>query len=347
LTSLDEREKNKIMTQYLNEYVPGLRFGAKILSSEVLGAGIDDFANIWYVDGDNGSNSNVGNTPSTAFKTIQAAVSAASTDDIVFIRQRDMAVGATDPVSYAESVTIPATADRLKLIGYSTGRVQQGVPQIKPAGTTHVYCLTVNSPGCLIANLGFNGNSTAGAPLNGAILLNSNGATGTISAAGTTIQNCHFKNCAGTTVTDATTGGAIDWTANGDCWQVLIKNNRFYKNVCDICLLGTSNSVPQDVVIQENIFSGPTASVDCNLYLAGGSGMNGVIVDNNNFGPIGTLGSGTVLRLISATGCIGMFSRNMCQTTGKTYGAAGSGGLVPTTMMIAGNYQDNALIART
>jgi hypothetical protein len=117
--------------------------------------------------------------------------------------------------------------------------------------------------------------------------------------------------------------------------------------VCDVCLLGTTNTVPQDVVIANNIFSGPTASVDTNLYLAGGSGMTGVIVDGNNFGPIGTLGSAVVKRVVSMTGCVGIFSRNMCQTTGLTYGAAGSGGLIPTTVMIAGNFQDHAVIART
>jgi hypothetical protein len=193
--------------------------------------------------------------------------------------------------------------------------------------------------------LGFNGNSTAGAPINGAILLDDNNSTKT--CIGTTIMNCHFKNCAGTTVTDCRTGGAIDWPAAGNAWQVYIGYNRFYKNVCDICLLGTSNSVPQDVIIEGNHFSGPTASVDTNVYLAGGSGMTGVHVCGNVFGPLGTLGSAVVKRVISATGCTGIFSGNWVETTGKTFGAAGDAGLIPTTMMIAGNWQDHAAIART
>ena len=322
-----------------------------IFATPNLGGGLDAFAGgkVFYVDGDYGNDASQGSSPSEAFATIQAAVTFAAAQDgsIVYIKARNMAAGASDPVSYAESVTIPATCSRMALIGVSANRTQMGLPQIKPAGTAHAYCLTINAPGCLISNLGFNGNSTAGAPLNGAILLNSNGATGTISSLGTTITNCHFKNCAGTTVTDCRTGGAIDWTAQGDGWQVRIADNRFYKNVCDICLLGTTNTVPQDVIIERNVFSGPTASVDTNVYIAGGSGMTGVIVDSNNFGPIGTLGSAVVKRLISATGCVGMFSRNMCQTTGLTYGATGNAGVIPTTMMIAGNYQDHAVIART
>lgn len=321
-------------------------FATPNLGGNVLG--MFSGTNTWFVDGDYGSDANSGTSPDEAMKTIQAAVTKAAADGgIVYIKTMDMAAGATDPSNYAEAVTIPAGSSKMALIGIGNGRVQCGLPQIKPGGAAHTWAITVNAPGCLIANLGINGNSAAGAPINGGVLLNSNGATGTISATGTTITNCHFKNCAGTTVTDCRTGGAIDWTANGDCWQVLIKGNRFYKNVCDICLKGTSNSVPQDVVIQDNIFSGPTASVDTNVYIAGGSGMTGVIVDNNTFGALGTLGSAVVKRLISATGCTGIFSRNMCETVGKTYGAAGDAGLVPTTMMLAGNYQDAAIIART
>ncbi len=111
---------------YANTVYPEFRNGQlKWLSNEVL-SGIDDFANVWYVDADNGNDDNVGNTPETAFATIQAGVTAASSDDIVFIRNRAMATGATDPVSYAETIIIPADKDRLKLIGYNEGRTQGG-----------------------------------------------------------------------------------------------------------------------------------------------------------------------------------------------------------------------------
>ena len=191
-----------------------------IFATPNVGGGLDAFSGnkIFFVDGDNGNDGNQGTSPDQAFATIQAAVTFAAAQDgaIVYIKARDMAAGATDPVSYAEAVTIPATCSRMVLIGVSGNRTQQGLPQIKPAGAAHTFCLTINAPGCLIMNLGFNGNSTAGAPINSGIRLNSNGATGTINAAGTTITNCHFKNCAGTTVTSAATGGAIEWTAQGE-----------------------------------------------------------------------------------------------------------------------------------
>jgi hypothetical protein len=170
-------------------------------------------------------------------------------------------------------------------------------------------------------------------------LLDDDGSTKT--AFGTEIAGCHFKNCAGTTVTDCRTGGAIDWSAQGNAWQVWIHDNNFYKNVCDVCLLGTSGSVPQDVIIQSNVFSGPTGSVDTQLYLAGGSGMSGVSILDNIFPVIGTLGSAVVKRFISATGCIGIMSGNSFGTsTTLTFGATGTGALIPTTVFMPKNYRE-------
>jgi hypothetical protein len=117
-----------------------------------------------------------------------------------------------------------------------------------------------------------------------------------------------------------------------------------YKNVADVCLLGTSTSVPQDVIIEDNAFSGPAASVDCNLFLkGGGSGMNGVIVRNNVFNQLPSLG--TQARYIVATGCVGMLVGNTfgCQTNGTggtrmTFKVGGSAAEIPTTMHVAGNF---------
>ena len=44
------------------------------------------------------------------------------------------------------------------------------------------------------------------------------------------------------------------WSSDGGAWQVRIAGNVFYKNVGDVILKGTSVSVPQDVIIENNIF---------------------------------------------------------------------------------------------
>jgi len=301
-----------------------------------------------FVDGTNGADGNSGNSPEQAYGTVQKAVTNAKAGGIVYVFPKDMGVGG-DPGSYAENITIPATHDRMSIIGVSHGRTQCGLPQLKVGATTTSPILTINAQGVLIANMGINGIGGTG----GGLLLNSDGATGTIGASGAAILNCHFKNCVGSTANNAATGGAIMWTANGDCWQVLIKGNRFYKNVGDVVLKGTSNSVPQDVIIEDNIMSGPAANVDCNLFLkGGGSGMNGVVIKGNTFQQLPALG-GTNDRYMDLTGCVGVLSGNTfgCHTgsTGATitFKAAGTGALVPTTVHVCGNYGQSGTASET
>lgn len=324
------------------DYIPALRFGNKIYPED-LAVG-NPWANFWYVDGDNGSDSaNNGSAADKATKTIQQAITNAERGDVIFVRTKAMATGATDPARYTENIIIPADKDCLSLIGVGTGRSQGGLPQLMTGLTTTQALLTVRAPGCYIANMGFNGAvAISGGTTNtgGGILLDDDGSTKT--AFGTTIENCHFKNCKGPTVTNAATGGAIQ--LSGAPWQILIRGNRFYKNVGDVVLLNTSNSVPQDVIIEDNIFSGPAANVDCNLYLAGGSGMNGVVIKGNVFQQLPAIGSGSVKRFIYATGCTGMLIGNYfgCETcvggTEITFKVGGTGAEIPATMHMAANF---------
>lgn len=325
----------------VRDYLPALRYGAKILSSEVIG-GLEVFSKAWYVDGDNGSDSDTGETPDRAFKTIQAAVTASSADDVIYVRALDMATTATDPSSYTENIVITGK-DRLKIIGVSNNRTQGGLPQVKVGSTTTSPIIDIRSQGVTIANLGINGAGATG----GGILLNSDSST--YDAFGASIIGCHFKNCVGTTATDCRTGGAIMWPAVGNSWQVRISGNVFYKNVGGVVLKGTSNSVPQDVVIENNTFQGTAATVDCYLYLAGGSGMSGVTVNNNTFASVlPALSSGSIVRYADMTGCTGIFSNNFFASTDTTtgFGAAKASAKIPTTVGIAHNYSDGGLIVR-
>ncbi len=282
------------------------------------------------------------------FGTIQAAIDQAAVETepgaghVILVKPAKMAAGATDPASFAEVLTIAAAQSNLTLIGMPDNRTQGGLPQIKK-GSGAVALLTVRAPGCTIKNLGFNGGSSTG----GGILLDDDGSTK--SAFGTTIENCHFKNCVGSTATDARTGGAIQWSSAGGAWQVRIKGNLFYKNVGDIVLLGTSGSVPQDVLIEDNIFMGTAATVDCHIYLAGGSGMANVTIRHNTFaGVLPALGSGSVVRYADITGCTGIFADNYFAgsytTTG--FGVAKAAAKIPTTVGIVHNYSDAGLIVR-
>jgi hypothetical protein len=327
------------MSHLMNKVLPGLKEGWKILGSELAGMAASSFANTYFVDGDDGSDNNSGVSPDDAFATIQAAVTAASELDTIIVKANAMSAGASDPVSYEENIIIPAGKSLLRIIGDDSNRTQCGLPQIKVGSTTTQALLIVRSPGVSITNIGFNGAGATG----GGIVLDDDATTK--SAAGVSIVNCHFKNCKGTTATNAATGGAIQWSANGGAWQVRIAGNRFYKNVGDVVLIGTSVSVPQDVVIEDNVFSGPAANVDCHLFLkGGGSGMNGVAIRNNVFPCFPAIGSGTNAKNLDLTGCVGSLTGNTFGITGKTFGAAGNN-LVPTTVLMADNYQECAAAA--
>ena len=296
-----------------------------------------DFSNAFPVDGDG---------VLRVHSTIQAAIDAAAVEadpsagHVILVKPSEMAAGATDPTSFGETLIIAAAQANLSIVGMTEGNAQGRLPQVKK-GSGSTALLTIRAPGCLIKNMGFNGAGSTG----GGILLDDDASTK--SAFGTVIEDCHFKNCKGSTATNAATGGAIQWAATGGAWQVVIRRNRFYKNVGDIVLLGTSSSVPQDVVIEDNIFSGPAASVDCNLYLRGGSGMNGVIIRNNCFTALPAIGSGTNAQFLALTGCVGMLADNTfaVQTaeggSERTFGAAGNE-LVPTTVFMARNYGEFA-----
>ncbi|KKN14460.1 hypothetical protein LCGC14_0995820 [marine sediment metagenome] len=323
------------------QYIKALRMGHLIHPESMvnLNAPVEG-GRVWFVDGDLTPTGN-GKTWAGAYNTIAGAISAASAGDVIYIAAKTMSSGASDPSSYEENLTIPPAKSSLSLIGVSRGRAQGGLPQLKDGSTTTQEILRVRAPGCLIYNLGFNGAGNTG----GGILLDESDAAYT--AFGTSILGCHFKNCKGSTATNAATGGAIMWTSNGGAWQVLIDGNQFYKNVGDIVLKGTSGSVPQDVVIQNNTFNGTAGAVDCHI-LMGGSGMLGFTIDNNTFADLlPSLGSGTNVRYVILVGT-GLFSNNSFAGVYTTagFGAGKAAAKIPTTVGLPHNYTDGGLIVR-
>ena len=332
-----------------DRYYPGFRGGKRGLQwypDDYVSPGLPlETGRIWYADGDKAV-TGAGANWDDAFSTIQAAIDAASSGDVIKIAARTITTAATDPVSYEENLTIPNTKQNLSLIGVSRGRTQGGLPQLKDGTTTTQEILRIRASGCLIQNLGFNGAGNTG----GGILLDE-AATGNV-AFGTTIAGCHFKNCKGH-ATDGRQGGAIGWTSNGGAWQTLITGNRFYKNVADVVLKGTSGSRPQDIVIENNYFSPVGASTDTNIYGAGGSGFAWVDIEHNRFGGIPALSAGSVTRYMDLTGCIGMVSHNTfgcwinATATELTFGAAGTAAKIPAEVWMADNWGVSDTVGET
>jgi hypothetical protein len=290
-----------------------------------------------YVDGTFGNDSADGLSKSTAKKTIQAGVNVCPAGGTVRIVPRYIAAAVTDPTSYDENIIIPPSKSNISLIGIGS-RAQGGIPQIKK-GSGSSPLITVRAAGVTIAYLGINGNGSTG----GGILIDSDaGGANTKDAFGLSIIGCHFKNCI-VSATDGAQGGAITWCANGGSWGVLIQGNRFYKNIADVVLLGTALTVPQDVVIQDNIFS-DSASADINLHLGQGSGMNQVNIDRNVFPALPALSAGGTKRFMNLAGCVGSLTRNTfgCINT-LTFKKAsmGTAAYVPATVLMADNWGED------
>ena len=307
-------------------------YGNQQVPQEVLSAG-----SVVYVDGTNGADTNDGFSFDSAKATIQAGVTLAGADGIVLVVPKLITDMTGDPSSYSESVIIPATHMGLSIIGMPRGRTQGGLPQMKVGTTTTNAILTIRAAGCLIQNIGVNGAGATG----GGILLDDDNSTKT--AFGTSIIDCHLKNCKGVDVDDAKEGGAIMWSAEGNAWQVLIKRCRFYKNTGGIVLLGTSNTRPQDVTIEDCDFTGMAASTDCDIWGTGpGSGFGSIHINNCQFGQQPSYGANVNL-YIDLTGSLnGMLSNCTfgCQTnetggTVVTFKAAGTAAKIPTTVHIA------------
>jgi hypothetical protein len=72
--------------------------------------------------------------------------------------------------------------------------------------------------------------------------------------------------------------------------------------------------------------------------------MNGVAIRNNVFPCFPAIGSGTNAKNLDLTGCVGSLTGNTFGITGKTFGATGNN-LVPTTVLMADNYQECAAAA--
>ena len=322
------------------DYIPALKYGNKLYPQHMVLPSMPlEGGKVWYVDGDKSAGGG-GSTWEDAFATLVAAEAAASAGDVIYVAGRTMTKTDTDPISYTENLVIDTP--QLSIIGVSRGRTQGGLPQIKVGTTTTSPLITVRAPGCLIANLGINGVGGTG----GGIKLDDDGGTSKTAFA-TTIANCHFKNCVGTSATNATTGAAIMLT--GAPWQILITGNRFWNNAGDIIATPTFADA-KDVVIEDNLFSGPAAVSDCNIYMVGTSGdAAGLVIRNNVFAQLPAVGSGTNKRYVILTGYTGIMAGNtfgcLVADTGTTLtflASTGTAGIVPTTVHMANNWGESA-----
>lgn len=127
--------------------------GITSLGIPVIGNGIPtNSGNYWFVNGSAGSDAYTGKSLDQSFQTIQRAVDAADSSDVICIA----------PGAYDESVTISRTLDGLCLVGLGN----LGDVGIAPS-TTAAIGLTYHADDVTLINVGVAGESTATSALTG------------------------------------------------------------------------------------------------------------------------------------------------------------------------------------
>jgi len=161
---------------------------------------VDPWSTVWYVDGNNGSDSNNGRGPAAAKATIQAAVTASSTDDVIYIRSKGAGSDASDPAYYTETITVPYANTNLSMIGV-TPHVFDAYygPWLRYGytDTDAAYVLLNYAPGLNIANMTFQVGDYIRSSY-GAIHLYGSTTGGAYTthagSVGATLRNCHIRD---------------------------------------------------------------------------------------------------------------------------------------------------------
>lgn len=175
---------------------------------------------VWFVDDENGLDSNSGKLPTAGFKTIQTAITKAGPQDTIYLKARELGGQAYPGYSahgyFTGTNIIPGDRQGLAIIG--TGRGNSGIGtsiqcMIEPdSGTTEVG-ITVQSPVVTIENLGIK--AVTGS--NGAIYADVGGSSDA-QAWGLTISNCFFKDFKDTDLVQGTIYlNTIHWSTIQHC----------------------------------------------------------------------------------------------------------------------------------
>jgi hypothetical protein len=190
----------------LGSLLPGIKYGHKVYPYELLGAGMNIFGTLWFVDATSGSDDDIGTSPDHAFATIQKAVTT----------QIANSTGLGDgilvfPGTYAESITGALT--KVKLIGLGASQVS-----VRPtAGSGYAGVITDS----LITGIDWR------TPSLSSLTYPALQATDLI---GSEISNCSFTGTTNPTNQDTGTCGIQIGAITETSWEQMV-NSRIVNNV--------------------------------------------------------------------------------------------------------------------
>lgn len=183
-------------------YIPALKFGAKIISDDLANAGILTFGNVYWVDYANGSDSNDGKTASTAFKTVAKAYATVTTNN------NDVILLAANGSAHTLTSMLDVSKNRVHFFGLDmAGRRYGQRARISMGDSTvaaDIAVVKVTGVGCTFHNIKFSSSSTVAASIY------------TVADGG---EYTYFENCEFYKSTDLDQTAAAELLCNGDSSQ--------------------------------------------------------------------------------------------------------------------------------
>lgn len=235
-----------------------------------------DFTTVWgdtyFVDYDNGSDSNNGLSPAKAFKNIRYALTVAGEWDVIYVRPRDPDSTGGDPAHISPDTAanwiVPYTSHGLRIVGSGKGGHQAAAYQTSLTGYAALTTPTlwIKAPYVSLENLTIRRNASTA----GALKISSTGASSDYSFAAT-VYGCVLWQ-----VASAANGAIVIDSA----WYTTIE-----KSVLKACYNGISiaatTSVPKGVVIQDADFLGLTTDVSADISSVGA--VTSILITRCNF----------------------------------------------------------------
>lgn len=201
----------------------------------------------WFVDYDEGSDSNSGLTPSDAFQTIAHAEDESAGGDVIYIRPRAYQNGQgfrryTEDVTFEQNGTTASGVDQnanKSIIGITQRQMPNDFLGVRWKYATATP-LTINTPGTHVENIGFFAEDAT------YVVNMVNAAPATYGGTGTSFYNCSFK-------------GDADFYANGidGCSVIKCQFQAKYNGAMGgINFVGSTNQVKRPIIMDCHFIGG-------------------------------------------------------------------------------------------
>jgi len=197
--SLNYSGTDKDKTMYARDFIPCLKYGAKITAQDIAGMiGLPSVGNIWYVDGANGADTHSGNDPKDAFATVTAALAAVTdkNNDVIVIAPSGAGTG--EPYAITETAALTWNKSLTHLVGNVSPVMVSPRAKIYTATAGLSPFVTISGQGCIFKNVMFMSNATT------------NYINVRVSGNRNYFQNVHFAGLVNATAGDDATGASLE-----------------------------------------------------------------------------------------------------------------------------------------